>query len=306
MSRYMHLWMVEDLKKEGEEEAPKTFWTKIGIAKQDKDGSWFLELTAIPVDGKIRMIDDGSARDVKVERECRLKNEEELHRADKIIGELREEVDRLRGERVQAVLELERERTASRLLDKENTALRPRVRELEERLAEVRVAAAPFVHRNMISGDGHPEWGAPHGDTPWWLTRMLALREALDTLPSQEQPARSDEETRHDFECRVEACRGCPPLAAPPTSTPEGEPTDDDADPSRWKPGDDVSCGPKTMRVDHQGDFRGRPAVRLTGSFGGFYIRHANLRAEGWRRIRRAGEERRGGGDEEAQDEEGA
>ena len=50
---YQHLWMVEQNKNtEGD---TKSFWTKIGVAFRNKDGSWSLELQAIPVSGRMQM-----------------------------------------------------------------------------------------------------------------------------------------------------------------------------------------------------------------------------------------------------------
>lgn len=46
--RYMHVWMVEDRK-------GKKFWTKVGIAQESRDGSWLLNLAAIPVTGRLHM-----------------------------------------------------------------------------------------------------------------------------------------------------------------------------------------------------------------------------------------------------------
>jgi len=50
---YQQLWMVEDVKStEGE---AKSFWTKVGVAFENRDGSWSLELNAIPVSGRLQM-----------------------------------------------------------------------------------------------------------------------------------------------------------------------------------------------------------------------------------------------------------
>lgn len=53
---YKHLWMVEDA---GVDDSGKTrsFWTKVGVAFQNRDGSWSLELAAIPVTGRLQMRD---------------------------------------------------------------------------------------------------------------------------------------------------------------------------------------------------------------------------------------------------------
>jgi hypothetical protein len=49
-----HLWMVEDKIVNGE---ARSYWTKIGHATQNKDGSFTLFLAAIPISGKIQMRD---------------------------------------------------------------------------------------------------------------------------------------------------------------------------------------------------------------------------------------------------------
>lgn len=55
-SNYKQLWMVED---GGTDERGKnrSFWTKIGVAFENRDGSWSLELAAIPVSGRVQMRD---------------------------------------------------------------------------------------------------------------------------------------------------------------------------------------------------------------------------------------------------------
>ena len=50
---YQQLWMVEDNKNPNG--PSKSFWTKVGVAFRNKDGSWSLELQAIPVNGKLQM-----------------------------------------------------------------------------------------------------------------------------------------------------------------------------------------------------------------------------------------------------------
>ena len=53
---YKHLWMVEDYAaKEGGESRSK--WTKVGVAFENRDGSWSLELAAMPVSGRLQMRD---------------------------------------------------------------------------------------------------------------------------------------------------------------------------------------------------------------------------------------------------------
>lgn len=57
-----HLWMVEDLPATATREA-KSFWTKVGVAFENRDGSWNLELSAIPVSGRLQMRDPSPKRD---------------------------------------------------------------------------------------------------------------------------------------------------------------------------------------------------------------------------------------------------
>lgn len=45
-----HLWMVEDRE-------AKSFWTRVGHATENRDGSWSLHLSAIPVTGRLQMRD---------------------------------------------------------------------------------------------------------------------------------------------------------------------------------------------------------------------------------------------------------
>lgn len=55
---YKHLWMVEDTEiPDPETGRNKSFWTKVGVAFQNRDGSWSLELSAIPVNGRLQMRD---------------------------------------------------------------------------------------------------------------------------------------------------------------------------------------------------------------------------------------------------------
>lgn len=53
---YKHLWMVEE-GRPGEDGKPRTFWTKVGVAFENRDGSWSLHLSAMPVSGKLQMRD---------------------------------------------------------------------------------------------------------------------------------------------------------------------------------------------------------------------------------------------------------
>lgn len=51
-----HLWMVEDVPARGEREA-RSYWTKIGVGFENRDGSYSLNLAAIPVNGRLQMRD---------------------------------------------------------------------------------------------------------------------------------------------------------------------------------------------------------------------------------------------------------
>lgn len=51
-----HLWMVEDRPASASREA-RSFWTKVGVAFENRDGSWTLELAAVPVSGRLQMRD---------------------------------------------------------------------------------------------------------------------------------------------------------------------------------------------------------------------------------------------------------
>jgi hypothetical protein len=54
--RYMHLWMVEEGRQvDPDLGKPKSFWTKIGVAFENRDGSWNLHMSALPVDGRLQM-----------------------------------------------------------------------------------------------------------------------------------------------------------------------------------------------------------------------------------------------------------
>lgn len=55
-----HLWMVEDY---GSGEQQRSFWTKIGVAFENKDGSYSLQLAAIPVNGRLQMRDPAPPRE---------------------------------------------------------------------------------------------------------------------------------------------------------------------------------------------------------------------------------------------------
>jgi hypothetical protein len=58
--RMKDLWMVENASG-----ASKSYWTKIGVAFENRDGSWSLELSALPVSGKIQMRDPVKTDPVK-------------------------------------------------------------------------------------------------------------------------------------------------------------------------------------------------------------------------------------------------
>lgn len=51
---FKHLWMVEDVHEHG---LQKSYWTKIGVAFENQDGSWSLEFSAIPMTGRVQMRD---------------------------------------------------------------------------------------------------------------------------------------------------------------------------------------------------------------------------------------------------------
>jgi hypothetical protein len=57
-----HLWMVEDVPATAQREA-KSFWTKVGVAFENRDGSWSLELSAIPVSGRLQMREPAPKRE---------------------------------------------------------------------------------------------------------------------------------------------------------------------------------------------------------------------------------------------------
>lgn len=57
-SKFKNLWMVED-RPATNNKPQASFWTKIGVAFENKDGSYTLHLAAIPVNGRIQMRDPG-------------------------------------------------------------------------------------------------------------------------------------------------------------------------------------------------------------------------------------------------------
>jgi hypothetical protein len=56
------LWMVEDRPATAQREA-RSFWTKVGVAFENRDGSWSLELAAVPVSGRLQMRDPAARED---------------------------------------------------------------------------------------------------------------------------------------------------------------------------------------------------------------------------------------------------
>jgi hypothetical protein len=54
--KYKHLWMVEDTHL-SDGSPGKSYWTKVGVAFPNRDGSWSLELSAVPVNGRLQMRD---------------------------------------------------------------------------------------------------------------------------------------------------------------------------------------------------------------------------------------------------------
>lgn len=62
---FKHLWMVEDA---GADRSGKnrSFWTKVGVAFENRDGSWSLELSAVPVNGRLQMRDPKARDDFAV------------------------------------------------------------------------------------------------------------------------------------------------------------------------------------------------------------------------------------------------
>ena len=51
-----HVWMVEDAPSAADK-TPRSFWTKIGVAYENEDGSWSLQLAAVPVTGRMQIRD---------------------------------------------------------------------------------------------------------------------------------------------------------------------------------------------------------------------------------------------------------
>ena len=60
--KFKHLWMVEEyVDKEG---SARSAWTKVGVAFENRDGSWAIELAAVPVNGRLQMRDPKQERAV--------------------------------------------------------------------------------------------------------------------------------------------------------------------------------------------------------------------------------------------------
>ncbi|MCC7075084.1 MAG: hypothetical protein IT383_27475 [Deltaproteobacteria bacterium] len=51
-----HVWMVEDAPARAGDRA-RTLWTKIGLAVENPDGSLTLQLSAVPVSGRMLICD---------------------------------------------------------------------------------------------------------------------------------------------------------------------------------------------------------------------------------------------------------
>lgn len=100
-------------------------------------------------------------------------------------------------------------------------------------------------------------------------------------LPSQEQPA-DIREVGQRFRDRVDA---------------EGEMVDDDVDPAKWQPGDVVALplpGSVSWTLLERVERTSWPGWRMEAHGGQSWLPDDLARDQGWRRIRRAGEERRG------------
>lgn len=68
--KHRTLWMVED-RPTSDGQATRSYWTKIGDAFENRDGSWSLEFAAIPVSGKALMCGPMSPEEqVKKNREA--------------------------------------------------------------------------------------------------------------------------------------------------------------------------------------------------------------------------------------------
>lgn len=61
--KYKHIWMIEDDESGADK---KSFWTKVGVAFENKDGSYSINLSAIPVNGRLQMRDPKPKEDAGV------------------------------------------------------------------------------------------------------------------------------------------------------------------------------------------------------------------------------------------------
>ena len=67
---FKQLWMVEEIPgKVGIDGRPKSYWTKVGVAFENRDGSWSLHLAAVPVNGKLQMRDPQTDEEKEAFRE---------------------------------------------------------------------------------------------------------------------------------------------------------------------------------------------------------------------------------------------
>lgn len=62
--KFKHLWMIEDVPANATREA-RSYWTKIGVAFENRDGSWSLELAAFPTNGRLQMRDPAPPKPIE-------------------------------------------------------------------------------------------------------------------------------------------------------------------------------------------------------------------------------------------------
>lgn len=55
-----YVWMVEDV---GEGSDKRSFWTKVGVAFVNRDGSLSVQLSAIPMNGRLQIRDPAEKRE---------------------------------------------------------------------------------------------------------------------------------------------------------------------------------------------------------------------------------------------------
>ena len=62
-AKMKHVWMVEDAPAPpgATSKEPRSYWTKIGVAYENADGSWSLQLAAVPVTGRMQLRDPALA-----------------------------------------------------------------------------------------------------------------------------------------------------------------------------------------------------------------------------------------------------